>query len=88
MGSVEDAVDEAALPLGRYDRRLVGQLRRNGYRRVYSSDRLPTRPDAWLQPRYSITSADTVESVRQLIDSRPGITQLRARLAGVVKRLR
>lgn len=81
-------VDEAALPLGRYDRRLLGQLRRNGYRRVYSSDRLPTRPEVWLQPRYSITSSDTVESVRQLLDPRPGIRHVRARLAGVVKRLR
>jgi len=81
-------VDEAALPLGRYDRRLLGQLRRHGYRRVYTSDRLPARPGAWLQPRYSITSVDTVETVRELLAPRPSLGQLRARLARVAKRLR
>ena len=53
-----------------------------------TSDRLPARPQAGLQPRYSIISADTVDSVRELMDVRPSIGQLRARLARVVKRLR
>jgi peptidoglycan/xylan/chitin deacetylase (PgdA/CDA1 family) len=81
-------IEDAALPLGRYDRRLLGRLRRHGYRRVYTSDRLPTRADVWLQPRYSITSTDTIESVLQLLDPPLDLAQVRARLARAVKRLR
>lgn len=65
-------VDTAALPLGRYDRALLGSLRRLGYRRVLSSDRLPARQESWLQARFSVTGEDTAESVRRLITRKPG----------------
>ncbi|CAI9398646.1 hypothetical protein HIDPHFAB_00038 [Nocardioides sp. T2.26MG-1] len=57
-------VDEAALPLGRYDRRLLGQLRGLGYAHVHTSDRAHARPGAWLQPRFSVVGTDTVSRLR------------------------
>jgi len=39
-------VDAAACPLGRYDRRLLADLRRLGYHRVFTSDRRPARSGA------------------------------------------
>jgi peptidoglycan/xylan/chitin deacetylase (PgdA/CDA1 family) len=51
-------VDEAACPFGAYDRRVVGALRRGGYRRVYTSDRGTAGDAAWLQARNTITPAD------------------------------
>lgn len=81
-------VDEAAMPLGRYDRRLFGQLKRHHYRTVYSSDRFPARGDSWFQARHSVTFADTPESVRNVITCRPGASDVRNVLASVVKRLR
>jgi peptidoglycan/xylan/chitin deacetylase (PgdA/CDA1 family) len=81
-------IDDAALPLGRYDRKLLKQLRAAHYRAVFTSDRYPTQSTAWLQPRYSVTMADTVASVRHILDHRPGLADLRARASSSFKRLR
>lgn len=81
-------IEDAALPLGRYDRQLLGRLRRIGYRTVYTSDRLPARASAWLQARYSVTERDTAASIRALVAHRPGAQDARNLLAGAVKRIR
>jgi peptidoglycan/xylan/chitin deacetylase (PgdA/CDA1 family) len=82
-------VDTAACPLGRYDRRLLAELRRLGYSRVYTSDRRHARPGAWLQPRFSVRSGDTPGSLRAAVLRRPPPAR-RAYLGavGVAKRLR
>lgn len=82
------AIEDVALPLGRYDRQLLGRLRRAGYRTVYTSDRLPARPSAWLQARYSVTARDTAESIRSVIAHRPGLRDARNLAASTVKRVR
>jgi peptidoglycan/xylan/chitin deacetylase (PgdA/CDA1 family) len=83
------AVTEAACPMGRYDRRVLSELRHLGYRRVYTSDRRTARPDGWLQPRFSVHSGDTAESLRTTVLSRPGpARRARQTAASVVKRLR
>jgi peptidoglycan/xylan/chitin deacetylase (PgdA/CDA1 family) len=80
-------VDLAACPLGRYDRGVLADLRRLGYRQVFTSDRRQASPDAWLQPRYSIRRHDTPESLRA--ETGPGLARrARAGLVGVAKRLR
>nr|WP_184829428.1 polysaccharide deacetylase family protein [Jiangella mangrovi] len=81
-------VAEVALPLGRYDRRLLGRLRGAGYDAVYTSDRFPARSQWWLQARYSVTATDTVESVRAFITHRPGPRDARNAAVSVIKRLR
>jgi peptidoglycan/xylan/chitin deacetylase (PgdA/CDA1 family) len=82
-------VTEAACPLGRYDRELLNHLRRLGYRRVYTSDRSPARAGAWLQPRFSVRTGDTPESVRRDFLTTPGTARdLRNRLVGLAKRIR
>ncbi|QYF72840.1 polysaccharide deacetylase family protein [Cryobacterium sp. PAMC25264] len=81
-------IDEAALPLGRYDRRLLAELRKTDYRAVYTSDRLPARSSVWLQSRYSVTARDTAESIRAVVTHRPGVRDARNLLASAVKRIR
>lgn len=82
-------VDEAALPLGRYDRRVLAELRRTGYRTVYTSDRRWARAGDWLQPRFSVGATDTVDSVRrEMLTPAPILTRARAMAKGVVKRYR
>lgn len=82
-------VDTAACPFGRYDRRVLADLRRLGYRRVFTSDRRPARPDAWLQPRYSVRSADTASTVGQIVFGHRALPQrVRATTVGLVKRWR
>lgn len=86
---VERPVDSAALPLGQYDRTVLSALRRNGYHRVYSSDRRTARRGSWLQPRYSVRRHDTAEGLRAEILSGPPLARrVRATAAGVVKRWR
>jgi peptidoglycan/xylan/chitin deacetylase (PgdA/CDA1 family) len=82
-------VDDAALPLGRYDRRLISALRRQGYRTVFTSDRRWARPDAWLQPRFSARSEDTPESFRRdVLTPQPLPTHVKGELKSLAKRLR
>ena len=82
-------VTDAACPLGRYDRRLLSELRRLGYSRVYTSDRRPARQDGWLQPRFSVRREDTPESLRTALLSPLGLARrTRHTVVGLVKRLR
>jgi Predicted xylanase/chitin deacetylase len=81
-------IDDAAIPLGRYDHQLLRRLGRIGYRTVYTSDRLPARSSAWLQARYSVTARDTVESIRAVVTHRPGMRDVRNLAASAVKRIR
>lgn len=81
-------VDQVALPLGRYDRQVLRSLKRLGYRRVFSSDRLHARSSAWFQPRFSVRAGDTIESVRALL-ARPPLGPAAVQQAKVLaKRLR
>lgn len=82
-------VGAAACPLGRYDRRLLHDLRKLGYSRVYTSDRRMARGSAWLQPRFSVHAYDTVESLRASVLKRPKLSQrIKGTTAGLVKRVR
>lgn len=81
-------IDDAALPLGRYDRSLLQRLTRIGYGKVYTSDRFPARSSTWLQSRYSVTAADTAESVRRLLTRPPGAAELRVLASSAFKRVR
>lgn len=80
-------IDEAALPLGRYDRRILRHAKRAGYRHVYTSDRFPARGGSWLQARYSVTADDTVESVMRLVRRGPGVGDLPNLAKSLVKRM-
>lgn len=85
---VETAVREAAFPLGRYDGAVLRRLRRLGYSHVYTSDRFPARARSWLQARYSLTADDTMDTVRRILERRPGPREARNLLASAAKRLR
>jgi peptidoglycan/xylan/chitin deacetylase (PgdA/CDA1 family) len=81
-------ITTAACPLGRYDRRSLQRLKRAGYSVVYTSDRFPVRPSSWLQARYSVTVADTMDSLTSILSGRPRLQDARNLLASTVKRMR
>jgi peptidoglycan/xylan/chitin deacetylase (PgdA/CDA1 family) len=88
-GVINAPVDTAACPLGQYDRRALAALRWQGYRTVYTSDRLPARPDAWLQARYSVRTPDTAGTLRADALAGPDLVgRVRAAAVGLVKRWR
>ncbi|MEY2486524.1 MAG: hypothetical protein QOH39_2172 [Verrucomicrobiota bacterium] len=47
-------ITEAACPFGGYNRRILHELRKNGYHKVYTSDGGSSSPDCWIQPRNTI----------------------------------
>jgi len=82
-------IDEAALPLGQYDRKLLADLRRLGYVAVHTSDRHPARRDAWLQPRFSVRVDHTPESLRsEALGASTFGRRAFVAAKGVIKRLR
>jgi peptidoglycan/xylan/chitin deacetylase (PgdA/CDA1 family) len=65
-------VRQAACPFGAYDRRVLSELRRHGFARVYTVDEGGADPGAWLQSRYTIRADDTPERISALArDPRP-----------------
>ena len=82
-------VDDAALPRGQYDRRVLGELRRHGYRSVHTSDRRWAREGDWLQPRFSVRRTDTAATVRERMLTRAPLLERAERAAVcVIKRYR
>lgn len=61
-------VTEASCPFGGYDRRVLRELRRLGFTRVYTSDGGWTRGGRWLQARNTVT-ADW-QPLRDLLEGR------------------
>ncbi|WP_312676435.1 polysaccharide deacetylase family protein [Microbacterium sp.] len=81
-------IADAALPLGRYDRKTLRRLHARGYHAVYTSDRFPFSDRSWLRARYSVTAMDTAASVARHAHGRPGLSELRNLAASTVKRMR
>jgi peptidoglycan/xylan/chitin deacetylase (PgdA/CDA1 family) len=89
QGAVGVVVDQAALPLGRYDRQLLVRLRRLGYRRVHTSDRRWAREGRWLQPRFSVRDQDTAATLRtDVLERAPVVRRVKLSTVGLVKSLR
>jgi peptidoglycan/xylan/chitin deacetylase (PgdA/CDA1 family) len=66
---VRRPVTEAACPFGSYDRRVLASLRRSGYRRVYTSDRGTSDPDAWVQPRNSVVRGEGTALINGILSA-------------------
>jgi peptidoglycan/xylan/chitin deacetylase (PgdA/CDA1 family) len=82
-------VDRTAAPLGRYDRHTLALLRASGCAEVNVSDQRPARPGAWVQPRFSVRSDDTVASLRaRMLDSLDPARRARNTLVSAAKRWR
>ncbi len=60
-------IDAAAIPFGRYDRRILSALRRRGYERVFTSDGGPADANRWLQPRTSLRITHTAADLEAIL---------------------
>jgi peptidoglycan/xylan/chitin deacetylase (PgdA/CDA1 family) len=86
---VGQAVDQAACPLGTYNRSVLRGLRFAGYHKVYTSDQGPARPEAWLLPRNTIRREHSLDSIRKIIESKPrAVASLLRKLKLTVKQWR
>lgn len=59
-------VPAAACPFGAYDRRVLGRLRRAGFRRVFTSDGGWASAGAWLQPRNTLREGDDGAAIERI----------------------
>lgn len=75
----------AAVPFGRYDRRVLSHLRAAGATQVLTSDGGPAG-DGWLRPRTSLTAGMTRADVAALIEGRERPLRRWRRRAGMLKR--
>jgi peptidoglycan/xylan/chitin deacetylase (PgdA/CDA1 family) len=64
-------VVEAACPFGAYDRRVLRELRRAGYHRVYTSDGGRATQGAWVQSRTTVTRLMSIKDVEEIIVDYP-----------------
>ena len=59
-------ISEVALPFCQYDRTVLRHLRAAGYRHVFTCDRGPADPDAWLQARNQISAGEDGRKVEEI----------------------
>jgi peptidoglycan/xylan/chitin deacetylase (PgdA/CDA1 family) len=82
-------IEAAACPFGAYDRTVLSDLRRAGYRAVYTSDGGVSGADHWLRGRNTVTRSMSIADVARLVQRRPGVwKQALIRTRQMVKRLR
>lgn len=81
-------VTEAAIPFGRYNKRVITELRQRGYARFYSSDGGSVTSRVMPLPRTSIRADMTSDDIdRILAGQEPFARRLRRPLARLAKRL-
>jgi peptidoglycan/xylan/chitin deacetylase (PgdA/CDA1 family) len=81
-------VEAAAIPFGRYNAAVLRALRATGYNTVYSSDRGPADPAAFLKPRTSIRQDTTEAELERILSGRlPLLRKMRRDISMRVKRL-
>ena len=81
-------ISEAALPLGRYDRRLLARLKDARYSTIYTSDRFPAKAGSWMQARYSATATSTIEGTRKILTHRLDVRDVAHIASSMRKRVR
>jgi peptidoglycan/xylan/chitin deacetylase (PgdA/CDA1 family) len=81
-------VTSAAIPLGRYNRRVVTELKRRGYQRFYSSDGGCIRSRMIPLPRTSVRADMSMDDIDQILAGQEPLSRrLRRPLARLAKRL-
>jgi peptidoglycan/xylan/chitin deacetylase (PgdA/CDA1 family) len=81
-------VTEAACPFGSYDRRVLRFLRRQGYRRAYTSDPGTARPGDWFQARNTVRAGTTLGVIDSALAEASTRNVLRRRAKLAVKQWR
>jgi peptidoglycan/xylan/chitin deacetylase (PgdA/CDA1 family) len=85
------AIREVACPFGSYDRRVLNEVRRQGFTRVYTVDGwAAAKPGAWLQSRYTIRRRDTPADIERLqrMPRGTGMEPAVRAIKGIIKRQR
>jgi peptidoglycan/xylan/chitin deacetylase (PgdA/CDA1 family) len=79
---------EAACPFGSYDRRVLRELRRLGYERVYTSDGGHSNPTALVQARNTVLRHHDHEQIQRAINPRHHMSSFWRAIKSQIKRWR
>jgi peptidoglycan/xylan/chitin deacetylase (PgdA/CDA1 family) len=82
-------IDEASIPFGSYDGRVLAMLRSEGYRHVYTSDGGMVRRESWLKARNTLDRSWQRKNVLEELSAGDSFARrLRRALVGKYKALR
>jgi peptidoglycan/xylan/chitin deacetylase (PgdA/CDA1 family) len=79
-------IDEAAVPFGRYDRRVLNALSARGIAAVYTSDRGMVRGAPWIRPRNCVRADTGPDAVRAILAGRESAARRVRRALGVARK--
>lgn len=79
-------VEAAGLPFGGYNRKVLAEARRAGFRNLYSSDGGVARDGDWPAGRTSLRSDMSAAGMRALFDAEPLAARLKRRIKGEIKK--
>jgi peptidoglycan/xylan/chitin deacetylase (PgdA/CDA1 family) len=85
-GVLGQSITTAGIPFGSYDARVLAALRRAGYAAVYSSDRGPMDPQAFLRPRTSVKDGMTDRDVAWILAGQMSIFRRVRRMSNMLRR--
>jgi peptidoglycan/xylan/chitin deacetylase (PgdA/CDA1 family) len=81
------AVNEVAIPFGRYDRSVMGLLRRSGFARIHTSDGGTVEPGARIWNRNTLRSDMTEDQIGRVLSEHWPIAQdIKRRVSSFAKR--
>jgi hypothetical protein len=80
------AIDEASVPFGAYDRRVLRALRSRGFSAVHTSDRGFVYGTPFIRPRNCIRADTDVAAVRAVLAGREGIARRVRRALGIARK--
>lgn len=80
-------VDQAAIPFGRYNRRVLQALKQDGFQGIYSSDKGDWHPRHCPTPRTSLTGDMTIETITRMLTQPDALkVRLKRRLSMAIKK--
>jgi peptidoglycan/xylan/chitin deacetylase (PgdA/CDA1 family) len=80
------AIDQASVPFGAYDRRVLRALRSRGIAEVHTSDRGVVHGAPFIRPRNCIRADTDVAAVRSILAGRDGVARRLRRALGIARK--
>ena len=85
---INQEIDMLSCPMGQYNRYVVKNAIKCGYKKVFTSDKGFTKPNSFLQSRNTITKSDNITIINKLLEDNFFLKQLIIKLKSTIKRLR
>lgn len=82
----ECPVDEAGIPFGLYNSRVLRALKSAGYKAAFTSDKGLMNTNNFLRPRTSFRSDMTIQNIQEILDGKMSMSAQLRRSAGLIRK--